>query len=110
MELAQLPAACAEFEQGLAQRYVESNFNCILVNIRRHLKYPDYARRKKLTGVARFAFVIKRDGTTENFRIKESSGHDILDEAAQRAIERAAPFPRPPVPALLVVPGSFRLG
>ena len=94
---------------GLAQGYVKSNFNYILVSIRRHLQYPDYARRKKLTGTAHFVFVIKRDGTIEHLSLKESSGHDILDEAAEKAIQRAAPFPKPPVPALLVVPINFRL-
>ena len=95
--------------QGLAQGYVKSNFNYVLVSIRRNLQYPDYARRKGLTGTAHFAFVIKRDGGIENLRLKESSGHDILDEAAAKAIQRAAPFPRPQEPALLVVPISFRL-
>ena len=96
-------------DRGLAQGYVKSNFNYVLVSIRRNLQYPDYARRKGLTGTAHFAFVIKPDGSIENLRLKESSGHDILDEAAAKAIQRAAPFPRPQEPALLVVPISFRL-
>ena len=96
-------------DKGLTQSYVRSNFNYILVSIRRHLQYPDYARRQRLSGTAHFAFVIKQDGTIENLSLKESSGHDILDEAAEKAIQRAAPFPRPQEPALLLVPISFRL-
>ncbi len=96
--------------QGLAQGYVKSNFNYILVSIQRNLQYPDFARRKRLTGTVHFAFVIRQDGSIEDLNLKKSSGHDILDEAAQKAIQQAAPFPRPPVPALLVVPINFRLG
>ena len=95
--------------QGLPQGYVKSNFNYILLSIRRNLRYPDYARRERLTGTARFTFVIKQDGNIENLSLKESSGHDILDEAAEKAIRQAAPFSRPPEPALLVIPINFRL-
>jgi len=73
------------------------------------LQYPDYARRAKLTGTARFAFVIKQDGTIESLRLEESSGHPELDEAAEKAIKRSAPFPNPPAPALLIIPIEFRL-
>jgi TonB family protein len=94
---------------GLARGYAKSNYNYILVSIRRNLQYPDYARRKGLTGAAQFAFVIRQDGTIEDLSLKESSGYDILDRAAEKAIQQAAPFPQPPEPALLVVPINFRL-
>lgn len=96
-------------EQGLAQGYAKANFNYILVSIRRNLEYPSFAKRKRLTGIAQFSFVIKMDGTIESLRMEKSSGHGILDEAAEKAIRKAAPFPKPPTPALLVVPIDFRL-
>ena len=104
------PGSASGVRYGLAQGYITTNFNYILVSIRRHLQYPDPARRRKLTGIAEFTFIIQRDGSIEDLRLQKRSGHSILDEAAEKAIERAAPFPRPPVPARLMVPIEFRMG
>ena len=96
-------------KDGPAHGYIKDNFNYILAHIGRNLRYPDHARRARLTGTARFAFVINQDGTIKNLKLEESSGHPELDEAAEKAIRRAAPFPIPPTPALLIVPIVFRL-
>jgi TonB family protein len=42
-------------------------------------------------------FKIKRDGNIANFRIKQSSGDNRMDDAARNAVAAAAPFsPLPP--------------
>jgi protein TonB len=103
------PGRGAGREEGLAQGYAKTNFNYILTRIRRNLEYPSQARRMGLTGVSKYSFIIKLDGEIEDLKLEESSGRQILDEAARRAILRAAPFPAPPVPARIIIPISFRL-
>ena len=56
-------------------------------------RYPRLARRAGFEGRALLIFKILRDGRVAEIRVLESSGFDMLDEAAVRAVERAAPFP-----------------
>ena len=55
------------------------------------LNYPASARGK-LYGSMLMSVVIRADGTVERIHIHRSSGHEVLDEAAQRIVELAAPF------------------
>lgn len=57
-----------------------------------NLNYPDAARRENLTGALVLVVGILRDGSIESVTIDESSGHRILDDAARRIVEMAAPF------------------
>lgn len=56
-------------------------------------RYPAEARRNKLEGNTQFVFKIQKDGSLQYARIVKSSGHPILDQAALRAVQKAAPFP-----------------
>lgn len=96
-------------EQGQAQSYVNANYNYILLHISRNFEYPSQARRMGLNGTATFSFTIQKDGNIHNLLLDKSSGHRILDEAVEKAIMRAAPFPPPPVPARVVIPIRCRL-
>lgn len=57
-----------------------------------NLNYPEKARRDKIYGVLRLLVEILPDGSVEQVRILESSGHAILDDAAVRIVQLAAPF------------------
>ncbi|MCN4143981.1 MAG: energy transducer TonB [Thiohalomonas sp.] len=57
-----------------------------------NLNYPDKARRDKLEGQLVLSVSIAPDGHILNIRISKSSGHKILDDAAKRIVELAAPF------------------
>lgn len=57
-----------------------------------NLNYPDEARLKKLYGSLRLTVHIKSDGTLEKVDIDRSSGSKILDEAAVRIVQQAAPY------------------
>lgn len=57
-----------------------------------NLNYPDEARQKKLYGSLRLTVHIKSDGTLEKVDIDRSSGSKILDEAAVRIVQLAAPY------------------
>lgn len=54
--------------------------------------YPDEARRKHIHGSLRLLVMVKRDGTLGEVTILESSGHQVLDQAALRIVRLAAPF------------------
>jgi protein TonB len=62
-----------------------------------NLNYPEAAREKKLYGGLLLTVGIRADGTLESVAIDRSSGQKILDIAAQKIVEMAAPYaPFPP--------------
>ncbi|MBS0319608.1 MAG: energy transducer TonB [Proteobacteria bacterium] len=62
-----------------------------------NLNYPAAAREKKLYGNLVLTVSIRADGSLENVDINRSSGNRILDAAAVKIVEMAAPYaPFPP--------------
>ncbi len=62
-----------------------------------NLNYPEEARRRKLYGNLILQVGVRADGSLEEIRVLRSSGSNILDEAAVRIVQLAAPFaPFPP--------------
>ena len=57
-----------------------------------NLNYPVEAKEQKIYGKLRMTVSIKADGSLEKLEINHSSGHAVLDEAAQRIVRLAAPF------------------
>jgi protein TonB len=57
-----------------------------------NINYPDEARRQKLYGTLLLTVAIKRDGSVESIQVNRSSGFKVLDQAAIRIVELAAPF------------------
>ena len=59
--------------------------------------YPEEALANKLFGDLRLAAVILPNGTIEKVEILQSSGHQVLDNAAMQIVHLASPFaPFPP--------------
>lgn len=54
--------------------------------------YPAEARSERIYGSLRLLVSINRDGTLREVQILESSGHRVLDNAAQRIVRLAAPY------------------
>jgi protein TonB len=65
--------------------------------IESHWEYPEVALRYGLQGRLALQFMIGANGQLEQLRLVRSSGSQVLDEEAVRAIKAAAPFP--PIPA-----------
>ena len=62
-----------------------------------NLNYPDEARRQRVYGSLLLTVSIRRDGTVDAIELNRSSGFRVLDQAAIRIVELAAPFaPFPP--------------
>jgi protein TonB len=55
------------------------------------LNYPD-AARGKIYGTLVLSVLIRADGSVDRVEINRSSGHKVLDEAAQRIVLLASPF------------------
>lgn len=58
-----------------------------------NLNYPQTARTQKLYGQLQLTVAIRADGSIESIRVQRSSGHRLLDDAARRIVQLAAPFP-----------------
>lgn len=62
-----------------------------------NLNYPDQARREKLSGTLILDVVINADGELVKTDLRQSSGHQLLDDAAKRIVQLASPYsPFPP--------------
>lgn len=57
-----------------------------------NLNYPEEAKEKRLYGSLVLHVAVRADGSLEGVRVLRSSGHQVLDEAAVRIVELAAPF------------------
>lgn len=73
-----------------------SYFTKIKQLIESHWEYPELALRYGLQGRLFLEFTVGADGQLERLRMVRSSGSQLLDEEALRAIKAAAPFP--PIP------------
>ncbi len=56
------------------------------------LNFPQAARDQKTYGTLKLTVSIKSDGSVDNVEINTSSGHKLLDEAALRIVNLAAPY------------------
>ena len=57
-----------------------------------NLNYPDQARREKLSGTLILDVVINANGDLVEIDLRQSSGHQVLDDAAKRIVKLAAPY------------------
>jgi len=74
----------------------ETKYASYFARIKRQIElswnYPNEAQRKGMTGELTLRFQISRDGNLTNVRLINSSGYNILDEAALQAVKSAAPY------------------
>lgn len=57
-----------------------------------NLNYPDEARQRQLSGALLLDVALRPDGSVLEILVRRSSGHKVLDDAAVRIVELAAPF------------------
>ena len=61
-----------------------------------NINYPDEARRNDLSGSLLLDVAINPDGSVREITVRRTSGQQVLDDAAVRIVELAAPFARFP--------------
>ena len=57
-----------------------------------NINYPDEARRMQMYGNVRMLVALQPTGRIDEVRILQSSGHNVLDQAALNIVNLAAPF------------------
>jgi colicin import membrane protein len=87
------PGAADGAQVGLARRlYYTEIWNAI----RRQWALPEFLKSQHLETV--LVVVVRRDGKVLDLRVEKSSGNDVYDESARRAVRKAEPLP--PFPAI----------
>jgi len=99
----------AETRETLQKRYLREHFAYIRDLIGKELRYPRQAVRMGWHGRVTVSFLVLVDGSVSDLRITHGSGVPLLDRNALDTVERAAPFPKPPVSARLVMPVDYLL-
>ena len=62
-----------------------------------NLNYPEEARQHGIEGSVMLDVALNRDGSVQDISIRHSSGKTVLDDAARRSVQLAAPYdPLPP--------------
>jgi len=90
-------------------RYLKVHFSYIKDLIHKHLIYPAKAKKMGWEGKVITSFIVSSGGYARDVRISKSSGYEILDKNAIKAINNASPFPKPPVEAQIIIPILYRL-
>jgi len=93
---------------GRKKRYLKENFAYIRDLIQRKVTYPKLARQMGWEGKVTVSFIVKSNGHAKDIKINNSSGIEVLDRSSIEAVEKASPFPRPPVEAQIIIPISYR--
>jgi len=75
---------------------MQDYFEMVKDAIERHKKYPYQAKSRQVEGRVLLQFVITSLGSVRNIEIIKTSRHQVLDDAALKAVRTAAPFPAPP--------------
>ena len=101
--------AAAETRETLQKRYLREHFAYIRDLIGKELRYPRQAIRMGWHGRVTVSFLVLVDGSVTELRVNHGSGVPLLDRNALETVERAAPFPKPPVSARLVMPVDYIL-
>ena len=61
-----------------------------------NLNYPEEAKKLNLSGSLQLDVALNKDGTINQINIRRSSGKKVLDDAAIRIVELAAPYAKFP--------------
>jgi protein TonB len=89
--------------------YVTTQYGVIRDKIYRALSYPAYAQEEGWQGTMKMSFLVNRDGSVDSIHVLKSSGYNLLDNNAVKAVRLAAPFPYAPAKLQIILPIVYRL-
>lgn len=95
--------------ETLRTQYLAAHFAYIRDLIGQGLRYPRQALRMGWHGRVTVSFLVQVDGSATSLQVVHSSGVPLLDSNAIDTVRLAAPFPKPPVSARLLIPVDYRL-
>jgi protein TonB len=81
-------------DPALVDRLREQYLSRLLAHIEAHKFYPRAARRRRLEGVIQVSFTLDDSGHVR--RVTVNGGHNVLQKAAEEAVRKAQPLPKPP--------------
>jgi protein TonB len=91
------PAARVDEGEAAAEKTLTAGYEHTLSDlIRRHQVYPERAQRNRWQGTTVVRVALDAEGRVESISILESSGREILDDAALNMVRKASPLPRAP--------------
>ncbi len=96
-------------DEQARSRYTREHYAYIKDLIEKNLSYPPRARKMGWTGRVVVCFQVLKSGRVDKIRIKDSSGHEILDRNVIDTIREVEPFPRPPEWVEVSMPIIYRL-
>lgn len=86
----------AEPDQGITLDTEDLMYTSYMQGLKNRIeliwKYPETARRDGLQGELVMKFSIAKSGRVQNIEMIKSSGYEMLDRAAKKALEDASPF------------------
>jgi periplasmic protein TonB len=94
---------------GGRTRYLRENFSYIRDRIQKKVVYPKIARQMGWQGRVKVSFIIFADGFAKDVNIIQTSGIEVLDMSAIKAVKDASPFPKPPCEAQIIIPLVYKL-
>jgi len=94
---------------GGRTRYLRENFSYIRDRIQKRVVYPKIARQMGWQGRVKVSFIIFADGFAKDVNIIQTSGIEVLDMSAIKAVKDASPFPKPPCEAQIIIPLVYKL-
>jgi TonB family protein len=104
-----------EVDFSIAEALAMRDYTPLVVQqIYKKISYPSRAIDRGYEGTVRMAIVVSKSGALENVTVAQESKHSILNKAAIKATERAAPFPELPADLNtdhfeITVPITFKL-
>ena len=104
-----IPSPANESAGGAAGIYAQQNLSSISGLINGRVYYPRIARQNNWQGRVLVHFIVGTDGRAHSATVRESSGHQVLDQSALETIRDLAGMPTPPLPVPLTVPVHFKL-
>jgi TonB family protein len=83
-------------ETNLLPKDLRNYINGVQNKISRYVQYPPQAKGTGWYGTVKLGLVVSGNGNLKDIEVIQSSGYNLLDEAAKLAVKKASPFP--PIP------------